>query len=252
MKKFRKLIPALCMLLISAVLLGTSTFAWFSMNTTVTATGMQVTAKSNFTYLLIGKTSAEVKGEGFNKTEADFAMATGEANLSPSAHDTLTNAADVTELNGEQYKYWYTSKSSDRNQSVTDDSTKTYIGKDNLGDYVLNKTVYLALAPGSVKAASIKAKVEITAANTVTGAAKTIAPVKVLVVTANGVYEFGTGDTNATEILTNLESTSSAEAGKVEIYIYYDGTNEAVTTNNFANLDGAGVKITFEAVTAAA
>ena len=41
----KKLIPALALLLVSAVLLATSSFAWFSMNTTVTVTGMQVTTK---------------------------------------------------------------------------------------------------------------------------------------------------------------------------------------------------------------
>ena len=38
----KKLIPALCMLLISAVLMSTATYAWFSINSTVDATGMQV------------------------------------------------------------------------------------------------------------------------------------------------------------------------------------------------------------------
>ena len=42
--KFKRLIPALAMLLVSAILLGTSTFAWFSMNTQVSATNMQVRA----------------------------------------------------------------------------------------------------------------------------------------------------------------------------------------------------------------
>ena len=41
----KKLIPALALLLVSAVLLATSSFAWFSMNTTVTVTGMEVTTK---------------------------------------------------------------------------------------------------------------------------------------------------------------------------------------------------------------
>lgn len=45
MKKFKKLIPALCMLLVSAVMLGSTTFAWFSMNKTVTATGMEIKAE---------------------------------------------------------------------------------------------------------------------------------------------------------------------------------------------------------------
>lgn len=43
----KKLIPALALLLVSAVMLATSSFAWFSMNTSVTVTGMSVTAKVN-------------------------------------------------------------------------------------------------------------------------------------------------------------------------------------------------------------
>ena len=37
----KKLIPAICLLLVSAVMLGTSTFAWFSMNATVAVTGKE-------------------------------------------------------------------------------------------------------------------------------------------------------------------------------------------------------------------
>jgi len=44
MKKFKKLIPAVCMLLLATMLMGTTTYAWFSMNTQVTATNMQVRA----------------------------------------------------------------------------------------------------------------------------------------------------------------------------------------------------------------
>ena len=58
MKKFKKLIPALCMLLVSAVMLGSTTFAWFSMNTKVTASNMEVKATASRN-LLISKTSAD-------------------------------------------------------------------------------------------------------------------------------------------------------------------------------------------------
>ena len=44
-KALRKLIPAFVMLLIAAAFVGTSTFAWFSMNNTVTVTGMSVNTK---------------------------------------------------------------------------------------------------------------------------------------------------------------------------------------------------------------
>ena len=40
----KKLIPSFAMLLIAAILLSTSTYAWFSMNTTVTANNMKVQA----------------------------------------------------------------------------------------------------------------------------------------------------------------------------------------------------------------
>ena len=42
MKFTRKIVPALALLIVSAVLMTTATFAWFSMNTRATATGMQM------------------------------------------------------------------------------------------------------------------------------------------------------------------------------------------------------------------
>lgn len=48
----KKLIPALSMLLIAAVLLGSSTFAWFSMNSSVQATGMSVKAATSKNLLI--------------------------------------------------------------------------------------------------------------------------------------------------------------------------------------------------------
>ena len=53
MKLTKKLLPALGMLALSTCMMVTSTFAWFSMNEKVTATGMQVTAQGNQVYLQI-------------------------------------------------------------------------------------------------------------------------------------------------------------------------------------------------------
>lgn len=53
MKLTKKLFPAIGMLLLSACMLVTSTFAWFAMNENVTATGMSVTAKGDQVYLQI-------------------------------------------------------------------------------------------------------------------------------------------------------------------------------------------------------
>ena len=47
MKKMRKLIPAFAMLMVAAIMMTTASFAWFTMNETVTATGVQIQAKSD-------------------------------------------------------------------------------------------------------------------------------------------------------------------------------------------------------------
>lgn len=70
MKKFKKLIPAVCMLLIASMLMGTTTYAWFSMNRTVTATNMQISAKADSS-LVISKTTTFTAGninEDFGST----------------------------------------------------------------------------------------------------------------------------------------------------------------------------------------
>ncbi len=54
MKFTRKLIPAVAMLVVSATMMSTASFAWFSMNRTVTATGMQATAVSPINLLIKG------------------------------------------------------------------------------------------------------------------------------------------------------------------------------------------------------
>lgn len=57
-KNARKLIPAVAMLLVSATMLSTASFAWFSMNENVTATGMQVKVDAPAS-LLISTTGAQ-------------------------------------------------------------------------------------------------------------------------------------------------------------------------------------------------
>lgn len=52
MKKMRRMIPALCMLLVSAIMLSTASFAWFTMNDSVTASGVQIQATADASMLI--------------------------------------------------------------------------------------------------------------------------------------------------------------------------------------------------------
>ena len=54
----KKLIPAIVMLLVSAVVLSTASYAWFTTSTAVSADGMQVTATAPSSILIRGKADA--------------------------------------------------------------------------------------------------------------------------------------------------------------------------------------------------
>lgn len=88
MKKFRKLIPALCMLLVAALFVGTSTYAWFSMNKTVTATNMQIKAQVN-TQLMIKGSAADAE----YKSAIDFVDANDSAVSAKNALTTVPATA---------------------------------------------------------------------------------------------------------------------------------------------------------------
>ena len=234
MKKFRKLVPALCMLLISAVLLGTSTFAWFSMNTTVTATGMQVTAKTDHTYLLISDTNdkdALQTDPTADDRKVDFAMGTA-SSLAPSAHETLTKGTDAATVGK-----WYSAQGKTPDKTDMKDDTKTPLT--SFDGYVLTKSVYITVTKDSKIATNLKVSATITKNTTATD----IAPLKVLVVCGDKYVELAPDAlTSATVLADQIKSDALT---KVDIYIYYDGAHANVTTNNSANLGGAAVELTF-------
>ena len=75
-KGLKKLIPAAGMLMLSAAMLGTSTFAWFTMNKTVSVTGMQVNTTVGSNLLISHDTTAgtSVNAEDTFKTSDTTAI----------------------------------------------------------------------------------------------------------------------------------------------------------------------------------
>ena len=59
MKKTKRLATAICLLVISALMLSTSSFAWFSMNTSVDVEGIEVEAYSDALFLEIATVNSE-------------------------------------------------------------------------------------------------------------------------------------------------------------------------------------------------
>lgn len=232
MKKFKKLIPAFCMLLISAVLMGTSTYAWFSMNKTVTANGMEVTAKSNASYLLIGSTAdAATNKEGLTTTATATKISTA-TKCYPVAFSKagVTFGTDpnqvVVPANG-----WYTA--SNGNPDKATDDVKNYkvvtVGEE---EYMLTYKVWLTLSKDSEPYNNGKIKVTL---KSKTGDAAIKAVVKI------GTEYIELGAENATGTTTANADLTNASATEVIVYVYVDGTSENVNSD-FYNANNDALK----------
>lgn len=264
MKKFKKLIPALCMLLVSAVMLGSTTFAWFSMNRTVTAGNMQINATTNEPYLLVSNASNGTFGTNATMTldptteggtpklklvtplnvasNVDYYKDATDANDSKTTTPTkFGNAASVL---------WGTASSTNPGE-VQKDKVPNRVGGDGfdngqLKDYVQKSELFFKVAATDQKGANLKcSKVTFgTTTNTIAGS------LRVLLVTEDGKYQlfkYGAGG-----VITTAETGSDAAliatvdttALKVTAYFYFDGTDDAAYTNNATTL--ADVTVSFE------
>lgn len=249
MKKFRKLVPALCMLLVSAVLMGTSTYAWFSMNRTVTASGMQVTAKSNSTFLLIGNADtvgANKAGLSDTVTAAKQGTATevypafyaAEAGTFPGKDSTNTTKGK-----------WYTAKS-DNAGEVASNITVSEIETAKEGDYYIEYKVWLTLSSdsedynGTLNLAFALENIGATAADAAVAAVVTVGS-NAAIKMSNATVAANAGV--ATAEITNFQITKTS-AIEVSVKVYVDGTSANVYSNYIntaGNTISGSAKITF-------
>lgn len=232
MKKFKKLIPALCMLLISAVLMGTSTYAWFSMNTDVKASGMQVTAKSNSTYLLITNTK---DATGANPGSTTLGV---EQKFSDTAKEVYPTAYTTTEITSGETTIlannWYTCNNKLSSAATGNETNYKNVA---LGDesYFAKYTVYLTLSKDSENwEGTLNVKMARDEGDQAVSA----------VVVINGENFNFTGTTLASQVTTGNVALTNATQVEVTIYVYLDGTSTNVNSDFVnANADKLSGKI---------
>lgn len=266
MKTMKKLIPALAMLLVSAVLLGTSTFAWFSMNTTVTATNMQVVAKSNNTFLLIntGDNDTATEIQSANVTTIPLTVSNEDAKVFPSrpcltAEDaallpattgkkvggaaiTVAGAQVTNTATASAVTNWYTATAADSGASTKASGSERQL--ESFTNYVIVRTAYLTVSVGATKVNNLTVTPTIT--QKTSGA--DISAVKLLVVTDDGGFAAITSANNAQAIDIKGSNTDITDSTvrTVTIYMYYDGEESVVYTNNMANLKGCDISLQFD------
>lgn len=251
-----KLLSAVGMLTVSAAMLVSSTFAWFSMNKNVQASTMSISAKSDGTYLMIGT------GENDTADEIQAQATTNSVNIGESgvftalvpstpavtadltAHATeLTGASAVSDLaTAAVYSNWWTANSSDPDNATT--NTINVKKLTTFDGFVIKKTVYLTVADGSNEADTLTIKPTFTAQSEAEG--KTFQGIKVLVVTDDGVMQtLSNANNNSAVDIQGTHNITSSGVRQVDLYIYYDGKDSTVKTSNYANLTGADVTFEF-------
>ncbi len=255
MNKFKKLVPAICMLLVSAVLMGTSTYAWFSMNTTVTAKGMQVTAKSDSKFLQIINTA---DGSAFADNTAQIEATA--ANASKQVRPTVamkegtpgTNLVALTQTDSAAAIKWGEAFSNDPASSTKNGNivnvTTLATATDNTNIYTLINDFKVRLNPktGATSATNLTVgSVTVTSTNETANDVMKDA-VRVLIVCGenwtiwkNGSKVLAKGDSNI------IASTVTTTATDVKVYIYFDGEDTLTTTNNATTLGTDGYKVEF-------
>ena len=250
MKNFRKLIPAVCMLLLAAVMAGTSTFAWFSMNTTVMAGTMAVSATAP-TNLRICATNSATDSDWSGALSLSASLTT----MVPVSCDN-TNAAlafykvkangDKIDYNNGAYKEDTTFEAA---TAGTDYYTTSFFIKAVGADASDLKLSTITLNAGGRTELDKALRVRAVCGDKkfiyepVAGAATTYKAVKSLNTEEKPVL----GDKNITVSNANsvLAETVTKTAVQVTIYIWYEGQDPACKSSNTVDMAGTTFSLSF-------
>lgn len=255
MKLNKKIAGATAMLMLSATMLGTSTFAWFTMNKDVTVSGLQMQAKSEDGILIAAYTNQGTDApvaDAFTDNANAYSLPVSGSELLP----TFTNNAATW------YHNW--SKEYDNGQAYGDDGYKSVTNSGTTVYYLMNKFQIKSVTAD--KAVYVK-KVEVT--NPASPGAYD-GSIRILIKMGSTIQIFNndgtawgpetaaasqsttddiTSDVTASGTVINSGiatiGTATTTGQDVEIYVYYDGEDPACKSSNIATFDTATIKVTF-------
>lgn len=239
MKMTRKLIPALVMLLVSAMMLSTASYAWFASNNTVKANNLQVKVKSNAKFLVISDAADGTYGPSVTMADENAANQK-EVEL---VHAKIADEKTVT---------WYVGDST----SATSPNAGALDSEDIIADitdnYALMTTYYVKMSDVSTGALSnLKISgVTVTGASNLKDALRVLAVVKVNetdTVLAAQIWDVGAGALTADSATVLLDSVALNTVYAVELYLYYDGEDEVAYTDNTQSIGFLNVSVDFGA-----
>ena len=262
----KQLAAAIAMVCVAAVALGSSTYAWFVSNNNVDAITTDISAQSNSAYLVIQEATAD-------KTATDN-TSTSSATAEDRTAVALYPAQVVNGTTTGSYKF-ESAYAAAAGNSLEKTSTRFTVGNNGTAEeavantYAHKDTFYIGT--GGYDGSFTNLKVEgVTVSAKNADKADLVNAMRVLVVCGdqwtvwkNGA-EVTSVDTlntagNATETTTltakYTDATNKAIAASVskdndvtvDIYVFYDGADGQVNSDNLADLKDCGVTVTFTA-----
>lgn len=234
MKATKKIVGAACALVAAVALSAGSTFAWFSTNGSVDATGMKIEVSTNNAYLIIADSAANLKDE-----ETTMELVSSQKALQPSAYrtatvtkneetgkNTVTTADNTTKAASGAGSIvdaasWYTGQgASSTDGTLTGDPVA--LNGDNFSEYVVVDEIFVAVSKGSTAISDVV--LSVTATPTWNA--------------ANETEDVTTGE--GTEATTTTVGKNNSAISVVILYQTIDEENTTLDTWNIAELTQEG------------
>ena len=245
-KAKKSLLFSLLSLVFALAITATSTYAWFVVNRTVTATNMQVTVKSDTTWLVIGANAtrpATVAAIGTDGTQTSAAATASDAEVLPVMYD---------ENESVNFK-WKTNVGTAYDDGTAKNATYTSIDSNDLAQYCIKYTFYVGLtATTAENQANLRVNSMTVTANGA-GDAATFLPAVSAMVDCNetggakidypDINGMGSADYTAKSAL--LATVTKNTVYQIDVYVYINGDNGVVKSSNAAKLGGFTLSIEF-------
>ena len=248
-KTQRKLIPAVAMLLISAIMLSTSSFAWFSMNSKVSATNMSITAKADNPFLQISLTAGRSSVSTSVVTEAtatDLKLVTPLNVASNVAYYADSGAAGTKKTtNPEKFTnaasvLWGEATSSKVNDAEAANVPTKVVSPS--GTHYATDVLYFSLADNSADATNLK----LSAVTFEKGQNAIFKSARILLVTETGKYMTYSGrDSSIGGDPALFAAMTPGEDYQVTVYFFFDGTDADAKTSLATDLTAVTASMDF-------
>lgn len=266
----KQMAAAIAMVVVAGIALGSSTYAWFVSNNSVTATTTKISAQSNSAYLVIDNyTAKKTSNTSKNAATADDVSTT--TKLYPAQWK--NNFSEDGTLNKGSGIYQFESAyASEKDAANEKPDTRFCVGDPATAckeKYALLNTFYIGTGDYDGEFTNLKvSNLSVTAEGD--DGLKTA--MRLLIMTyeptkPEGTVSYGNTPTgwavakyngsrleiesqsdNKTDGVVYASLFGKAEGDvKVEMYLYYDGSDANVKTTNLTNLTDIGATVTFEA-----